>query len=240
MNRSLFIILAFFLTRICIGQHHHHHNHGEELVPTETSALVKFFVTDDNKIPEEGANVHIESEDKSTQFDGKANIDGLVAVLLPEGKKYNIRVQKFGKEFNFEREIPVADGGFEYTQFLLIKVVTFYVRGFTLNHLYFDVNKYEIKKEAIPTLEKLYQSFKKNPKMKAEIAGHTDNTGNDDDNLRLSQRRADAIRDYLITKGISPDRLLAKGYGEKTPVAPNSSEYGRSKNRRTEVRIIEE
>jgi flagellar motor protein MotB len=226
-----------------VAQHTHHlfhHHHGEELTATETESLVKLIVTDTKKIPEEGALVHVESDDRTVQLDGKANIDGMVEVLLPEGKKYSISVRKFGKLFHFEREIPVGEGGYEYTQYLQIQVVTFYVRGFTLNHLYFDVNKYEIKKEAIPTLEKLYESFKKNPRMKAEIAGHTDNSGNDDDNMRLSQRRADAIRDYLVKKGISSDRLLAKGYGEKAPVAPNASEYGKSKNRRTEVRIIEE
>jgi OmpA-OmpF porin, OOP family len=236
MHRALALLTAIFYCTTMQAQN----NDFDDLYPTETEAVMRFIVTDDNKIPEEGAQLHIESEDKTFTKDGVANIDGLCPVLLEEGKKYKIRVRKFGKEFHFEREVPVAEGGYEYTQYLMIKVVTFYVRGFTLDHLYFDVGKWDIKKETIPTLEKLYQSFVKNPKLKVEIAGHTDNVGNDEDNLRLSQRRADAIRDYLIKKGVDPDRLLSKGYGESAPVAPNTSEYGRAKNRRTEVRVIEE
>lgn len=236
MRRTFLLLSAIFCTGILWAQS----NDFNELYPTETEAVMRFIVTDDNKIPEEGAVVHVESEDKSVIKDGIANIDGLFPVLLDEGKKYKIRVRKFGKEFNFELAVPLADGGFEYTQYLMVKVVTFYVRGFTLDHMLFDVGKWDIKKESTATLEKLYLSFVKNPKFKIEIAGHTDNSGNDDDNLRLSQRRADAIRDYLINKGVSEERLLSKGYGEKAPVAPNTSEYGKAKNRRTEVRVIEE
>jgi len=64
--------------------------------------------------------------------------------------------------------------------------------------------------------------------------------GNDGENIRLSQRRADAIRDYLIKKGVPPHRVLAKGYGEKFPLASNGSEEGRARNRRTEVKVIQE
>jgi outer membrane protein OmpA-like peptidoglycan-associated protein len=83
-------------------------------------------------------------------------------------------------------------------------------------------------------------NFKTNERFRAEIAGYTDNVGNDTDNMRLSQRRADAIRAYVISKGVSEHRVLAKGYGEKFPVADNGSETGRSRNRRTEVKVIME
>ena len=73
---------------------------------------------------------------------------------------------------------------------------------------------------------------------KIEIAGHTDNVGNDADNLKLSQQRADAIRQYLIKKGIQPPRVIAKGYGASQPVADNSTDEGRRRNRRTEVKIL--
>jgi outer membrane protein OmpA-like peptidoglycan-associated protein len=89
-------------------------------------------------------------------------------------------------------------------------------------------------------LNSLVDTLKKKPTMKIEIAGHTDNVGEDLINLHLSQKRADAIRGYLLSKGIVEDRVLAKGYGETEPTASNDTQEGRSFNRRIEVKVIEE
>jgi OOP family OmpA-OmpF porin len=70
---------------------------------------------------------------------------------------------------------------------------------------------------------------------KVEVAGHTDSRGMDGFNLKLSQSRAEAVRNYLIAKGISAERLTARGYGEARPVADNNTETGRYKNRRVEL-----
>ncbi|RMF59783.1 MAG: OmpA family protein, partial [Bacteroidetes bacterium] len=71
-------------------------------------------------------------------------------------------------------------------------------------------------------------------------AGHTDSTGPDDYNLRLSQARAEAVRAYLIERfGIAPERLVARGYGESQPIADNVTATGRTLNRRVEFRVIE-
>ncbi len=232
MNKT--ILLAFFLQMsFTIG-------FSQDLVPTETEALLECIVTDPEKIPEEGAVVIVESTDKTFSTQGISDIDGKFKVLAPEGKKYSIKVKKFGKDFYFNVELPVVDGASEFTQHLRIKLVKFYVRGYTLDHVYFDVNKWDIKAEALPTLNKLHQSFLKNPKLVVEIAGHTDNIGEEDANHRLSQKRADTLREFLIKKGISENRILAKGYGEKSPIAGNDTEAGRAKNRRTEVKVIEE
>jgi OmpA-OmpF porin, OOP family len=214
---------------------------AQDLTPTETEAVLECIVADPERIPEEGAEVYIESADKVYTNKGKSDVDGKIKFLVPEGKKYNIRVRKFNKDFFFtDINVAAVDGGQELTQYLRIKLVKFYVRGYTLDHVYFDTNKWDIKPASLPTLEKLYQSFVKNPKLVVEIAGHTDHVGDDANNLRLSQLRADAIREYLIKKGISEGRVLAKGYGEKSPVAGNDTDAGRAKNRRTEVKVIEE
>ena len=73
-----------------------------------------------------------------------------------------------------------------------------------------------------------------------EIGGHTDSTGGKDDNLLLSQRRAESVKAYLVSQGIAANRLRAMGYGTKVPVAPNDTEAGRTQNRRVEFRIIEQ
>jgi OOP family OmpA-OmpF porin len=227
---SILFLMVFSVTSFC-----------QVLQPTETEALLECIITDPERIPEEGAIVIVETSDKSFTKEGTSDIDGKFKLLVPEGKKINITVKKFGKDFHFNNiELPLADGPSEFTQFLRIKLVKSYVRGYTLDHLYFDVNKWDIKPEAYPTLDKLYASFKKSSTLVVEIAGHTDNVGEEKDNLRLSQRRADAIRNYLIKKGISADRILSKGYGEKEPVATNDTEAGKAKNRRTEVKVIEE
>jgi len=78
------------------------------------------------------------------------------------------------------------------------------------------------------------------PSIKLEISGHTDNSGPDEYNLNLSQRRADAVKKYLVESGIAEDRIIAKGYGEEKPVADNINKQGRRLNRRTEFKILEE
>ena len=213
---------------------------SQDFIPTETEALLECIVTDPDKIPEEGAEVLVESVDKTFSKQGITGIDGKFRLLAPEGNKYTIQVKKFGKTFHFNLELPVLEGPSEFTQPLRIKLVKFYVRGYTLDHLYFDIGKWDIKPGFITTLNKLYDSFQKNPKLIVEIAGYTDNVGDDIANQLLSQRRADSIRSYLIQKGISENRILAKGYGEKSPIASNNSDAGRAKNRRTEVKVIEE
>jgi outer membrane protein OmpA-like peptidoglycan-associated protein len=76
-----------------------------------------------------------------------------------------------------------------------------------------------------------------NPTVRIEIGGHTDNVGKPADNLALSNNRAKAVVRYLISKGIAASRMTAKGYGETKPIADNSSEEGRAKNRRTELKV---
>ncbi len=212
----------------------------QQLVPTETEALLECVVTDPQKIPEVGVKIFVESEDKSFTKEGISDIDGKFKLLVPEEKKYKIKVEKFGQFGIYNVEIGLYDGGAEITQPLILKTILSSIRTYTLNHLYFDVNKWDIKQEAIPTLHKLYLSFTKNPRLVIEIAGHTDNVGDEVNNHRLSQHRADAIKSYLVKKGINEERILTKGYGEKGPIASNDTETGRAQNRRTEIVVIEE
>ncbi len=87
-------------------------------------------------------------------------------------------------------------------------------------------------------LDKIVQLLNDNPTLKIQISGHTDNVGKPADNLALSNNRAKTVVSYLINKGISPQRLSYKGFGETQPVADNKTEEGRAKNRRTEMKVI--
>ena len=105
-----------------------------------------------------------------------------------------------------------------------------------LKNLFFDTDKYEIKSISHKELNRLTYLIKKY-KLIVEIAGHTDNVGTPEYNRILSQSRADAARAYLIEKGISPEQIIATGYGMEQPVATNETEAGRAQNRRVEIRF---
>ncbi len=99
----------------------------------------------------------------------------------------------------------------------------------------FDNDQASLKQESYAILDQAVESLKEWGEVKVVVAGHTDSRSNDDYNLKLSQRRAETVRDYLISKGIAADRLTAKGYGESQPIADNETEEGRLKNRRVEL-----
>lgn len=102
--------------------------------------------------------------------------------------------------------------------------------------IYFATGKDIIKKESEGPLDELVVILKKYPKMLMSIEGNTDNVGNDDKNLKLSQDRAEAVKKYLVNKGIAADRLTAVGYGETRPIADNKTEKGRAENRRVDLK----
>lgn len=98
----------------------------------------------------------------------------------------------------------------------------------------FDVDKATIKAESMGTLNMIVQVMKDNPDIKFEIDGHTDNTGNAQHNLTLSQQRADAVKDQLVKMGIDESRLTTKGFGDTKPVSDNTTLEGKANNRRVE------
>ncbi len=107
-----------------------------------------------------------------------------------------------------------------------------------LKGLNFDTAKWDIKPRYYPMLDKVVTILKNNPDMELEIQGHTDNVGSAKYNMKLSQKRAEAVRQYLIQRGIVPSRLKAVGYGMTRPVASNATSEGRAKNRRVELHPV--
>ena len=108
-------------------------------------------------------------------------------------------------------------------------------RTLTLENVNFDYDKSTLRPDAAATLDEAAATLKEWGNVQVEVAGHTDSKGSDAYNMHLSTHRANAVRDYLIGKGIEASRLTAKGYGESQPVADNSTEEGRFKNRRVEL-----
>ena len=103
--------------------------------------------------------------------------------------------------------------------------------------LVFDTASYSLKDQTKGNLNDLSQTLQKYDDTNMLIEGHTDNTGEDSYNQKLSESRADAVENYLVTQGIKDTRVTTKGYGEKQPLDSNESDVGRQKNRRVEVAI---
>ena len=107
-----------------------------------------------------------------------------------------------------------------------------------LKNVFFDTDKFDLKHKSKIELNKLVQFLEKNPTIKIELGGHTDNVGNVKANQILSNNRAKAVYDYLIEKEIAKERLTTKGYGDTKPIADNNTDEGKAINRRTEFKII--
>ncbi|MBW2671710.1 MAG: OmpA family protein [Deltaproteobacteria bacterium] len=99
----------------------------------------------------------------------------------------------------------------------------------------FDFDSAEIKSDAHPMLDEAVVILKKNPSIKVEVDGHTDNVGPAEYNMKLSERRANSVMEYFIGKGVDAKRLTIKGFGLTKPAAGNDTKEGRAKNRRVEL-----
>ena len=110
---------------------------------------------------------------------------------------------------------------------------------FTLNSIFFDFDKAVLKPESFPELERVVQFMNDKPSVTIEIEGHTDNIGKADYNKVLSERRANAVKKFLTTKGLAANRISTIGFGETRPIVSNDDEKdGREVNRRVVCKII--
>lgn len=111
-------------------------------------------------------------------------------------------------------------------------------RKIILRGVHFDFDKSNIRSDARPILDAAIATLKDDPNVRVAVEGYTDSTGSEEYNLGLSQRRAQAVVDYLVDGGIARSRLESKGMGESDPVASNDTEDGRAQNRRVELRVL--
>jgi len=164
-----------------------------------------------------------------------ADENGIFQTTLPPGT-YTVKAEY--PEFVTQAfPVVIEDGKTTVQNFELIRMG----EKITLRGIYFDFNKATIKPESYPTLNEAVKILKDNPRLRVRIEGHTDSVGSDEYNLKLSQARADAVKNYLVKQGgIDPGRIESLGKGEKEPIASNDTEDGRALNRRIEFIVIGE
>jgi len=101
--------------------------------------------------------------------------------------------------------------------------------------VHFDFDRSTLKPEAIAILDRAVMTLQANPMLNVTIEGHTDSVGTAEYNLSLGERRANAVRDYLLNRGIGANRMRTVSYGEERPIAPNDTDAGRTMNRRAHI-----
>ncbi|GAO45592.1 OmpA family protein [Flavihumibacter petaseus NBRC 106054] len=163
---------------------------------------------------------------------------GNYLITLPVGRDYAFNVNRRGYLFyseNFSLSKKDPDSTYNIDIYLQPIVAN---ATMVLKNIFFETNSTALGDASVVELGKLIQLLKENSTLQIQINGHTDNVGKAADNLKLSNGRAQAVVDYLIKNGIDAKRLRFQGFGATVPVADNNTEEGRSKNRRTELKVI--
>lgn len=164
-------------------------------------------------------------------------VNGTFLSTLPAGNDYAVEVMKDGYLF-YSHNISLKNvkSGLPFELNIPLKRIKVGEKV-VLNNIFFESEKYELKKESKAELDVVLKMIEKNPSLKIEIGGHTDNTGTDEKNKALSQNRAKSVYDYLVEKGVDAERISYKGYSSTQPVAGNDSPENKAKNRRTEFTV---
>ena len=193
------------------------------------------------KVPEDAS---VSYEDLATgKVLGQAKPDpatGKYKLVLPFGKNYGITAKAKGLiPTSTNLDLTTMKGRYLELDDRDLSMVPL-VKGntATINNLFFDLGKATLKLESGPELKRILQVMSENKALVIEISGHTDNTGSDEVNNRLSLERANAVKDYLLKGGIDTARIRTKGYGKTKPKADNATEEGRQINRRVEIEIL--
>jgi len=207
-----------------------------QLQPTDSDALLKVSVIDEHNVPMTSEHVSFVSEKTKKNFGGVTDANGKFDILIPKNCVYDVKYRQFTADALYGKKLNVPGGDDLITFNYTIRVQL--PKTFTLKNVFFDTGKATLRAESNKELDDLVDFMSHQKGIVIEVGGYTDNVGADADNLKLSQARAEAVRNYLIKKGIGQDRIQAKGYGSADPVAPNDTSEGKQQNRRTEVHIL--
>ncbi|HTH56322.1 MAG TPA: OmpA family protein [Cyclobacteriaceae bacterium] len=155
-------------------------------------------------------------------------------MLLRKGDRYQVVTASEEGYFFSSKEIVAGE-----VNSITLEVVPIELDGkIALNNITFETNSAALKKSSQFELDLVVELMKVNPKLQVEISAHTDDVGEEDSNLKLSNKRATSALEYLVRKGVPKERMVPRGYGESKPLLENNSEENRAQNRRVELRVL--
>lgn len=227
--------ISLTLVAFCIGSI----AYSQSKTDTTKKAILQVHLTNSKQQPLDKEEIIISSSNKKKSYRIITNQQGNGSAIVDPGYLYIIQLKTIGDTTTYGKiEIdPLGPNEF-YKEPFSLDMMYEPARAYTFHHLEFDVAKATVKKESYKELDQLVEYMQRKTAVTIEIAGHTDNVGSDDDNKKLSQQRADAVKNYLIQKGIVASRMKTQGFGSLQPIADNSTEAGKQKNRRTELKIM--
>ncbi|MFC7525809.1 OmpA family protein [Parapedobacter sp. GCM10030251] len=192
----------------------------------------------------EGATVTLYDGDREIVAKRSSDGNGAFEFVLDKNRSYTVLGQKEGYHADSARVSTLGMTKSDTLEVALLLEPVFEVgKTFELENIYYDFDKHNIRPDAAAILDELVRTLRDNPTLKIELSSHTDSRGSDAYNMALSQRRAQAAVDYLVSRGIARDRMVAMGYGETRLVngcgngVPCSREDHQA-NRRTEVTVL--
>ena len=196
--------------------------------------FLKGTVRDENTTEPVKATIELKNVEtkKVEEIPLDSNTGNYVAVT-PYNNNYVMTVKKEG--FVYETKyIAKVDSSHPVVRKVDVEIKPIELnQSYRINDIYFGFNKFDLSDESMFVLDQLIEFLSENPGIFIQIQGHTDNIGNDADNMRLSDHRARSVYNYFVLRGISSSRLTYKGFGKTMPVTGNDTEEGRARNRRT-------
>lgn len=184
----------------------------------------------------------IRFDDLSTNTEvGEARVDprtGEFKIVLPAGTNYGFHAAAPGYlSVNENIELTNVEKYGEVKKDLLLVPIQI-GESIQLKNVFFAQSQSELLPESFPELNRLVKIMKDNPTIEIELDGHTDSQGNPQSNLELSEKRVEAVKQYLVSKGVAARRITGRGFGGSQPIAPSTSEENRQLNRRVEFKIV--
>jgi len=174
------------------------------------------------------------------EYQGLTDTTGKFTTRLPAGDKYEIFILGFKDSTSYiVLDIPPVQGKAYYKNPFKVDIQFLPAKSFVLEDCNFETGKADLEEDSYKVLDELVAYLVRKEDERIELQGHTDNVGTAKNNLVLSEARANTVRNYLLSKGIDPNRVTAKGYGFSVPVASNKTDEGKAQNRRTEVKILD-
>ena len=186
-------------------------------------------------IPYPNAIIILSSSDTNYLINIDNNGEGIIDLV--QGTEFTVTSYISEEKFEFD-EIIFIEKNKNINQINIDLQFDLYSKIFEIKNLNFESGKFNIQKQYFKDLENLVILLREQINIKIEIAGHTDSIGDNKTNIILSNNRAKSIKSYLVKNGILESRIKCVGYGEKQPLTNNSTEEGREKNRRIEIRIL--